>query len=236
MVFLICSCHKTDSQPKNSGEETISSLRFVHQVNAQSIFFDTLQYENAAGNIYSIETLRYFISNLKFENSGGDFISIDSVIYIDARYEDTKVKMYHNPIPNDVYTAVHFTFGLDSTMNKPGRFKDFPEAAMEWPIPMGGGYHYLKLEGKYIDQQTYNHYNFHTGPFQTNTNYFDVMLPLNMEVHNGSFDICLGMEIQNWFESPHLINLKNIGGGIMSNQEMQELIKENGHDVFFINY
>ncbi len=225
----ISSCKKDDNKPP---KEFTSYLRFNHEVDGLSVEYDTLKYTNAYGNIFSIETIRYFISNIEFAKADGETIAIDEVIYVDPREPGYDLKKYDTEFPNGTYTELRFTFGLDSDMNKTGAFPDFPETAMEWPIPMGGGYHYMKLEGKYLHEKSYNHFNFHTGPLDGNQNYFQVAVPMDLAIEDKTFDVSLTMEIQNWFKNPNTFDLDAIFGGMMGDQEKQELVKANGHDVF----
>lgn len=234
-IFVV-ACKKDNPEPYDQGDlGTVNSyLRFSHEVDHQPVEFDTVIYINDFGNKFSIETIRYFISTIVFIKSNNDIVNIDEVIYVDPRDDGYNKKLITNVIPNGQYTKMQFIFGLDSSMNQTGLFNNFPETAMEWPLPMGGGYHYMKLEGKCEDLGSYNVFNFHTGPLNNNQNYFLVELPINLNVSKGSFDITLTMEIQNWFRSPNLFDLTSISSGMMGDQAMQVLVKNNGHDVFTV--
>ena len=66
LVSLTSSCKKDDDIPDEikPPAESTSYLRFNHEVDATAVEYDTLQYMNAFGNTFSIETIRYFISNV----------------------------------------------------------------------------------------------------------------------------------------------------------------------------
>ena len=234
LISLVSSCKKDDDKPDEikPPTETTSYLRFNHEVDGTAVEYDTLQYTNAFGNTFSIETIRYFISNVEFAKANGETITVDTAIYVDPRKPGYESRTYTSAFPNGTYTEMRFTFGLDSAMNQTGAFPNFPETAMEWPMMMGGGYHYMKLEGKYLDEDSYNHFNFHTGPLNGNQNYFQVAIPIDLVITDQSFDLNLTMEIQNWFQSPNTFDLTAIFGGMMGSQEKQEMVKNNGHDVF----
>lgn len=229
----LSSCGKDDSKPEPV-QQIKSHLRIKHQVDGEAVVYDTIRYSNAFGNAYSIETVRYFISNVEFVKANSEVVAIAESIYIDPRTEGSDLKEFTTTLPNATYTEMRFTFGLDSAMNQTGAFPNFPEAAMEWPMMMGGGYHYMKLEGKYAEGDSYNHFNFHTGPLNNNLNYFQVAIPIDLQVTDGSFDITLVMEIQNWFSNPYTFDLATISGGMMGDQSKQEMVKNNGHDVFHV--
>jgi len=234
LTSVVSSCKKDEAKPDDTKPPIASYLRFNHEVDGTEVEYDTLKYINAFGNTFSIETIRYFISNVEFVKANGEVVAIDSAIYIDPRNPGYESKTYTSALPNGTYTEMRFTFGLDSAMNQTGAFPNFPETAMEWPMMMGGGYHYMKLEGKYLDDDSYNHFNFHTGPLDGNKNYFQVAIPINLIVDDGSFDLTLTMEIQNWFKNPYTFDLTSISSGMMGNQNNQEIVKNNGHDVFHV--
>ena len=236
LASLTSSCKKDDDKPDEikPPAETTSYLRFNHEVDGTAVVYDTLQYTNTFGNTFSIETIRYFISNVEFAKINGETIVVDEAIYIDPRKPGYESKTYTSAMQNGTYTEMRFTFGLDSAMNQTGAFPNFPETAMEWPMMMGGGYHYMKLEGKYLDDDSYNHFNFHTGPLGGHKNYFQVVIPIDLSIVDGSFDLTLTMEIQNWFDNPNTFDLTAIYGGMMGSQEKQEMVKANGHDVFHV--
>lgn len=235
---FLFSCKKDNPEPDNTptpAPTTVESfIRFKHKVDNIAVEFDTVKYVNDFGNDFSIETIRYFVSNVAFVKSNGDVVNVTDAIYVDAREAGYNQKKFTTAIPNGEYTEMRFTFGLDSAMNQTGAFNNFPEAAMEWPMMMGGGYHYMKLEGRYEDQGSYNHFNFHTGPLNNNKNYFQVATPMTLTVSNGSFDVALSMEIQNWFKNPNSFDLTTISQGMMGSQTKQELVKNNGFDVFSV--
>ena len=235
---LLFSCKKDNPAPNpnpNPPTTTVDSyLRFKHTVDNQAVIFDTVMYVNAFGNDFSIETIHYFVSNIAFVKSNGDVVNVKDAIYVDPRLAGYDQKKITTAIPNGDYTEMRFTFGLDTEMNQNGAFNNFPEAAMEWPMMMGGGYHYMKLEGRYENLNSYNHFNFHTGPLNNNANFFQVAIPMTLNVSDGSFDVSLVMEIQNWFKNPNTFDLTTISSGMMGSQPKQELVKSNGHDVFSV--
>ena len=130
-------------------------------------------------------------------------------------------------------------------------FVDPPEVNMFWPEVLGGGYHYMMINGKWNDTTGVNMpFNFHLGIgqlYRGNTynvdsiyafvqNYFTVSLP------GSAFTIAdkdtatfrLTMNIENWFENPHVFDFNQWGGAIMQNQPAMQIVKENGWDVFSI--
>ena len=237
VILGLYSCKKNNPEPtKDDTPAKVNSyIRFNHWVDGVDVVYDTVKYTNEFGNNFSIETIQYFISRVTLVKENGDEIVIKDAIYVDAKKPELLFKKITKSIPNGIYTGIKFVFGLDAAMNQSGAFPNFPETAMEWPTMMGGGYHYMKLEGRYAVGTGYNFFNFHTGPLNGAENYFSVSLPMNLKVTKNEFDISLNMEIQNWFRNPHTFDLTTIAGGMMGNQAKQQLVKENGVDVFSVS-
>jgi hypothetical protein len=149
-------------------------------------------------------------------------------------------------IPPKNYISVSFVFGLDENDNKSNRFVNPPESNFFWPEVLGGGYHYMQINGKFLNNnsETQN-MNIHTGIGQIRDvnnnitqfvhNHFMVTLPINFSVdEDNTTQLSLYMEIQRWFDTPNIYNIDEFGSGIMQNQRAQELLKENGWNVFEI--
>jgi len=117
---------------------------------------------------------------------------------------------------------------------------------MFWPELLGGGYHYMKLNGKWIDTlNQVSPYNFHLGIGQvyhsfpdsiTNfiQNYFEVELAESaFEITAGqTLDLTIVMNVENWFQSPNVYDHNVWGGDIMQKQDAMKLACENGWNVF----
>lgn len=222
-LFLV-SCKKENT-------ETQVSFLFNHFVGAQELEFDTIRYQNAFGNNYSVSTLKYFVSNLTLHSSEGEYF-LDDVLYIDAREQALSSIIPSVKVPVGNYTKLTFTYGLDSAENQSGMFPNPPENLMEWPIAMGGGYHYMKLEGKVDSSGVINNFQAHTGPTMGNDNSFEVTLDdANFSCSCETKTITIEMDINQWWTNPNTLDL-NVVTGIMGNQPMQEILKTNGSDVF----
>jgi len=129
-------------------------------------------------------------------------------------------------------------------------FLNPPERDMFGPEFLGGGYYYMKLNGKWLaENNEVKPFNFHLGIGQIYSggviepdsitgfiqNYFEVELP------ESSFTIAAGetkyfelrMNVENWFENPHIYDHDEWGGDIMQKQDAMKEACENGEtDVF----
>jgi hypothetical protein len=214
--------------------ETQITINMKHMVGNSLIDFDNIQYTNAFGNLYSVATLKYFVSDFRFFKADGNSIYVDQEFYVDALEENTTSFVLNTTLPADDYTTVSFVFGLNTTKNITGAFPNPPENAMEWPQPMGGGYHYMKLEGKIDSSGTINNYQAHTGATMGNANFINVIIPISFStMDKEEMNMNIIMDINKWWTSPNLLDLNEVTM-IMGNQEMQEKLKANGQDVFSI--
>lgn len=237
LVIALTACHKQNDTGR-------LDIILSHTANGSKVVFDSVTYTNEIGNHYIINEIQYFISNISLQKENGEWLATDAnanTHYIDTDIEESKILSFNN-IESENYTHIRFTFGLDETDNVTGRFTDQPEANMFWPEPLGGGYHYMKMNGKWInDEGQYVPMNVHLGIGQNETltefyhNYFIVELPINTSIVKGQTStLNLDMIIDNWFRTPNTIDLAEYGTAIMQNQTAQALYKSNGHDVFQI--
>ena len=113
---------------------------------------------------------------------------------------------------------------------------------MYWPEPLGGGYHYMKLNGKYLNEnQELAPLNIHLGIGQNEDktvfyqNYFTIEQPIDFTIlEDAENQLNLTMIVDNWFRNPNLYDFNEYGSAIMQNQAAQQALKENGNDVFKI--
>lgn len=239
LLLLVSMMNVACDKPVGKGD---IELQVSYTANGRPLMTDSLCYVNEAGNQYMITEIQWFISNFEFQNDKGEWISLNQINYIDTNIPESQL-LRLSSLPEGTYQKLRFTFGLDENDNVTRRFSNPPERDMFWPEPLGGGYHYMKLNGKYLDENgDLAPMNIHLGIGQNEDltafyqNYFTVELPLDLDVKaDGVNAIQLNMNIDNWFQNPHIYDCQAFGSAIMQNQEAQQLLKENGHDVFSIS-
>ena len=239
-LFFLVGCH-----PKEETFEDALMLKFDFAVDDDQ-FIPGEGYVNAAGNTYEVNEIKFFIADVRLIKKSGDEVKVvdnESVHYVDYGLPATLSWKLHEPLPAGKYKALAFTVGLSEKDNVSHRFPNPPESNMSWPEPLGGGYHYMQINGKYLSEGTMKPFNFHTGIGQLYDaegnvteyihNDFQVRLPLDgCTISAEPVEVSLRMNINRWFTSPHDYDFEVFGGSIMQNQEAQQVIKENGHDVF----
>jgi len=247
IFFTILSCNNDPVEPDApSGKLKVD---FKHLIDGHDILFDSLMYENAAGNNYLVNEIQYFISDVELINENQISIKLDdweNIHYVDTDIAESQSYIFKDEIPLGSYTGIRFIFGIDEEKNQSLSFVNPPESYMFWPDYLGGGYHYMKLNGKWLNEENQlAPYNFHLGigqiyhsyPDSINgfvQNYFQVELKSSEFefLNNETTTIQLIMNVNNWFTSPHIYDHNYWGGDIMQKQEAMQTAIDNGHDVF----
>ena len=203
------------------------NLNFKHYVDGIELVVNEMVYTNPSSDNYSIQTLRYLISDITLHTNNGNKILLDEVHFIDISIDST-LTLNIPQINYQNYTSISFTMGLDSAKNITNLFLNenfFP--SFVWPEFLGGGYHYMQLEGDF--NTVFNGYTTHTGGASGIDFSFNKIFPI-IDIT----DININMEITNWYKNPETIDLTT--DGIMENIEKQIILKANGiEDVFSVN-
>lgn len=235
LIALLCSaCCRTPAGH--------IKLNFSFVVDNDSLRLDTCMYRNAAGNLYEVNDVQFFISHVRLETTSGEMVEIadnQGIHYTDIRIPRTLSWSIADELPAEEYKSITFVFGLEGEQNSTGYFPNPPENNMSWPDVLGGGYHYMKINGRWIDGSGVRQpFNLHSGKIATDSgfadNTFTVTLPLSQFAvgKNSSADLTLLMNVNAWFSNPYLFDFNVFGGSIMQNREAQEVLRANGRDVF----
>lgn len=232
LLFFSCKKEKTADL----------TFDFDFVVEGQSLVQDSRQYVNAAGNQYEVNEVMFFISDLKLYKGDGSVVSKEDVHYVDVDIAST-LSWNLAAVPVGDYTSLSFTFGLTDAQNQSYRFVNPPECDMSWPTVLGGGYHYMKINGKWeADDGQVKPFNLHTGRGQLYDedgqvtqfvdNSFTVQLNKSFSLQKNGNTLRLVMDINRWFDARQLFDWNEWGGSIMQNQAAQEILKQNGPYVF----
>lgn len=253
LFFNFNSCKPDDPTPEPEPEKTGKlTLKFAHHVDGAPLQIDTMMYVNEAGNQYEVSEVQYFISDITLKRSDGKTTLIKAwkdKFYVDNDMPSTMTAALTDNIPVGNYESISFTFGISKEKNNSFMYTNPPESNMFWPEYLGGGYHYLKLNGWWMDTLNQRSpFNFHIGIGQvydtTGTitgfihNDFNVTLPTtSFKIEeNTTREMQIVMNIESWFKTPHVWDHNYWSGFIMQNEEAMKTAAENGFDVFTIGY
>ena len=203
------------------------NINFKHYVDGTALVANEMIYTNQSNDNYSIQTLRYLISDITLHTNNGNTTILDEVHFIDISIDST-LTLNIPEINYQNYTSISFTMGLDSVKNITNLFLNenfFP--SFVWPEFLGGGYHYMQLEGDF--NTVFNGYTTHTGGTNGIDFSFNKIFPIT-----DITDITINMEITNWYKNPEIFDLTT--DGIMGNIDKQITLRANGiEDVFVVN-
>lgn len=252
IAMLAAGCGEKEKTPEKSG----LNIEFQHMINGNPLEFNKMIYTNAAGNDYEVTEIMYFISDLKlYSKQGKVFIpgGWDDIHYIDPALPGTLEWFVSGDIPSGTYDSLTFTFGLKEDVNQSFLFVNPPEVNMAWPEVLGGGYHYMMINGWWNDLQGIRKpFNFHLGIGQVYANNSGDPDDITGFVHNaftvnpgggpfsvpegGTLNCLLTMNIESWFDTPVVYDHNHFGGAIMQNQEAMHTACLNGRDVFTMTW
>ena len=203
------------------------NINFKHYVEGIELIANEMIYTNPSNENYSIQTLRYLISDITLHTNNGNETLLDEIHFIDISI-DSSLTLKIPQVNYQNYTSISFTMGLDSIKNITNLFLNenfFP--SFVWPEFLGGGYHYMQLEGDF--NTVFNGYTTHTG----GTNGVDFSFNKIFTINDIS-EININMELTNWYKNPEIFDLTT--DGIMGDISKQVILKANGvEDVFSVN-
>lgn len=237
-VFAMTAC-KNDDETVVIPEAALDFV-FTHNWDGDAIEnsdFDLLQYFNENGEQMSISKLVYLVSDFKFTNlETAETFEPGDYNLIDVRNGSNLSFTPDVMIPEGEY-LVSFTFGFDDEDNIDGAYQDLNSADGGWNVPMqlGGGYHYMRLEGFFVDDTSMQTgYAYHairandmsTTPITLQDTSFEVSLGQITVGSNTTVEI--EMNVAEWFKNPHTWDLNELSTMLMPNFDAQIMMSENG--------
>ena len=214
-------------------------INFRHFVDELEIIYsnDNIIYQNNAANMYSVRRLLYVLSNVNLHFVNGSSSMLNSFIFVNTDDTQTLTKTIYN-LPA-LCSGISFRLGFSSPNNIDNEYIDADDnfhLSMLWPnlngtdLAFQGGYHYMKLEGKYVNLvDGENFYNIHTGPI----NGEDFSILYSQFSFDPSSSISINMNVNNWYNDP-VYSMDVFGSAIMGNLDAQTNLYQNGLDIFSI--
>jgi hypothetical protein len=252
-IFQLSSCKEKgctnpnavnyeESAEKDDGSCDIKSyltLDLKMKVADEDLELGTGSYTNSAANAYKVERVLFYLSEITAHYQGGLSEEIAEYHYFDASAPAT-MTLTKKHVAHGKIDSLTFVFGMRGDLNKDYALPATTEHInMQWPTPMGGGYHYMKFEGKFLglDAEMHN-YNIHMGRLVNSMGSTDPMFTLTLpldgkDVGAVNFHMEVAMDLDGWFTGEKPYNMEDYGEGIMMNHEAQALLRKNGmNDVF----
>lgn len=236
----------TQPEPQNVSVD----FNFTHNFDGDEITnsdFDQIKYVNEHGETLSLSKLVYLVSDFTFTDSDGNVFDAGDYNLIDVRNSQNLNFTPGIEIPEGTYT-VSFTFGFDDEDNDQN-YADLNTADGGWnvPDPLGGGYHYMRMEGRYTAAGSTDEVNYQYHTIRANRHSSLPPDPTTLELlTDTSFVVDLGeitigsdtnieieMNVAEWFKNPNTWDLTELFTILMPNYNAQILMNENGRGGVF---
>ena len=239
-VTTTFSCKKDEPKPDNNTTDVGKAVTFNFKatVNQSSDFMNQgIIFQNAFGNEFGVTKLRYLISDITLNKTDGTSHTIDGYHYIDMDDAGTISFTPSEKITSGNYESIDIVFGLIPDKNISFAYPELNQISWNWPDAMGGGYHFMKLEGNFIDNSGdpaayLTHLGPTVNPSTSEVINNDVRLELikNFVVAQGDTDVSIDIEmnIDEWFTNPNTIDFNQFGAMIMGNYDAQIQFQANG--------
>ena len=247
-VFTSCNNDDDTVQPVTMTNVNFSFTEHWDGAAIANADYATTTYNNAFGTDLKLSKLVYLISDITFTAADGTVYDAGDYNLIDAREGTNTVFTPGIEIPVGDY-QVSFTFGFDDEDNdKPGGYPDLNSSDGTWvvPDPLGGGYHYMRMEGTFEDTngntQTFQYHtiraNKHSslppgpGTLEETTDTSFVVNLGTISVEEG-IGVVVEMNVAEWFKNPNMWNLNENSTVMMPKYELQLDMNENGSNGVF---
>ena len=244
--FILISCSSDDDELIKEVSVKINFTQNWDGTTIQKSDLSTTEYTNKLGTKLSVDRLRYLISNITLTN-GADKKTIltetrnnEQKAYklVDLSKDESLIFNSSEKMSEGVYN-LSITFGFKNDDNfKAEGYADLNLASWNVPDMLGGGYHYMQLEGKFLNKNLEQQgFAYHTiGAYNSTTK----------EVEDTSFVVDLGaisiknnatievkMNVAEWFKNPNEWDLNTLNSMLMPNFEAQKIMSANGKTGVF---
>ncbi len=229
-ILFSCKKDKDDVVP-NGGTVNSLNINLSYEVDGQALLFDTLLYTNDASSQFGVSRMWYYLSRIYLIKSDSSTVFLKDFQFIDAaRISTNQIKL--SAIPPGNYIGMKFNIGLDSSQNITNALPlTTDNLNMEWPVQMGGGYHFMKFEGHASDTTGDYGFAMHLGlnPYLVKCSIWSpIVVPI------GDANINMVMNLNEWFRNPEIYDFNVDGNYSMGVMDAMIKLKNNGSDVFTI--
>ena len=237
--FLACD---SDDNATTAIAESNVSFNFTQSFDGEAITidqFNDISFTNENGEQLSINRLRYLITDIVLTDGNGIDTVVSDFNFVDVGASSGATLDALTRFNEGDYT-LSMRFGFSDEDNIDGAYPDLNAASWSVPGPLGGGYHYMQLEGMYInDESVTTNYQYHTisavqnpgeNPEVTNTS---IAIDLGTITIEGTTTIIeVDMNIAEWFKNPNTWDLNELFTVLMPNFDAQIMMNQNGQNVF----
>ena len=240
IIIGLVSCSSDDgNQPIPDILISVTNSQNWDSENVTASDLGTTEFTDENGEILIIERLRYLISKVILTNSYGDEIEIGNYKLVDLTDNNTLNYATNIVVPPGTYTGISFVYGFNEEDNMDQVYLDLNTASWNWPEMLGGGYHFMQLDGTFTSptNQSPLPFNYHNGTARISDGVFEqnfIRVNITELSIDNSTTIDIKMNLAEWFKNPNLWDLNVLNTGLMGNYDAQRKMNENGQSVFSV--
>lgn len=217
IVLFFYRCSKTEINLTHSNLK----IQTNHLYDNTLVVFDSIQYVTCNQDTISFSRMEYIISNIKLYSKGKEFL------YKHSFYLNPKMGLVSftiDSLPCTKYDSISLSVGD----NHPYDSLDININAMIWPTMMGGGYHFLKLEGYYKHNSVPTGFAMHSGGNSLQPVYITLKTPMSIQKTNHT--LVLNHNINKWINGTACYKISNSNYS-MGVDSLMTIINTNGKEV-----
>ncbi|MFD2551273.1 MbnP family protein [Bizionia sediminis] len=240
IAVLLLSCSTDQDDNLDPGKAPVAiTFQFTHNWDDVLVTNSSINnsiFTNAHGETMTITRLRYLISGFQLIHENGTTYNFDGYKFTDlSTPESYNFTPQSNSIPKGRYT-LKFIWGFNADTNLDGAYPELNSASWNWPAMLGGGYHFLQMDGMYNVNTMAKPYNFHNGTARVSAgvfeqNFAEITLNTPITITNSGL-ISVNMNLAEFFKNPNTWNLNNLDTNLMPNYQAQKMMQANVQSVF----
>ncbi|GGH36519.1 hypothetical protein IA57_06435 [Mangrovimonas yunxiaonensis] len=238
MLSFSCSENNDDKLGSNNQNVTPTFVFSQHwdDTTITNADIENTSYTNANGEVLTITRLRYLLSGFQLLDNNGNPISFQGYNLVELSNAETMTFTPSGSVTPGEYT-LRFVFGFDEANNIDGAYTDLNTASWNWPEMLGGGYHFLQLDGQYnVNTTAPLPFNYHNGTAMVSEGEFEQ----NHTVFNFTESITIAegttieikFNVAELFKNPNLWDLNVYNTSLMPNYDAQKLMQQNIASAF----
>lgn len=231
-----CLYPSTDTNQESQITSTSLTVNFTHNFDGVPVYqtnFNQFNYVTLDGDTLSISKLRYLISRLTLYKANGESVQLKDYQLVDLSVNGS-MSFSVSGVNFGAYSAVGFTWGFD-TIDNQGNYPDLNIVNWNWPAMIGGGYHFMQMEGQFLDNGNPSPYAYHNGTASNGGNFeanhaFITLPGIALNEQYASLEI--RMNIAEWYKNPYTWDLNVYNSTLMPNYTAQKLMHDQVYSVF----
>lgn len=203
-LFLFVACKK------DTVEQGTMELVFRNVAGDQPLTLNTVTYQNAQGQNFTISAFKYYLSNFSLIKMDNSEVKLPAAYFLVDQAEDAS-KTIQLAAPKGEYRALRFLIGVDSARNVSGAQTGALDVVHGMFWSWNSGYIMAKLEGiAPASTAPENRLTFHIGGFRKeNSAIQEVLLtaPISLTVEPGRKpQLMINADALAWFNQPFPIS------------------------------